>query len=87
MVICFVVTGLLAFVINWLTTEIIEPVVLIGFIFLVCGIIFSFIAFSKEEKGAMKIISCASFFIILLCLVWIEPFLFIYILTWLKNIL
>ena len=73
-------------VINWTTSEIIEPIVLIGFILLLLGALFSFIAFLKKEKGVMKIISGVSFFIILFCLVWFEPFIFVYIMTWLKNI-
>ncbi|MGN7410989.1 hypothetical protein [Sporosarcina sp. SAFN-010] len=84
--IVFMFLGLVAFAANWMTTEIIEPVVLVGYIFIVLGIIFSFIAFFKREKGVLKIISCVSFFIILLCLVLIEPLMFVYILTWLKNI-
>ncbi|PIC95384.1 hypothetical protein CSV69_11740 [Sporosarcina sp. P26b] len=84
--IVFIVLGLVAFVVNWITPEIMEPVVLVGYIFLVIGMIFSFIAFLKRENGVMKIISCVSFFIILLCLVLIEPLMFVYILTWLKNI-
>lgn len=84
--IVFMVLGLVAFVVNWMTSEIIESVVLVGYIFLILGIIFSFIAFLKREKGVMKIISGVSFFIILLCIVLIEPFMFVYILTWLKNI-
>ncbi|ARF13995.1 hypothetical protein [Sporosarcina ureae] len=84
--IAYIVFGLVAFVVNWMTSEIIEPVVLVGSIFLVLGVIFSFIAFLKNEKGVMKIISGVSFFLILLCLVLIEPLMFVYILTWLKNI-
>ncbi|VDG97991.1 Uncharacterised protein [Lysinibacillus sphaericus] len=84
--IVFIVFGLLAMVINWTTTEIIEPIVLLGFILLLLGILFSFIAFLKKEKGVTKIISGVSFFIILFCLVWFEPFMFVYIMTWIKNI-
>ncbi|MCM3758911.1 hypothetical protein M3197_15835 [Sporosarcina aquimarina] len=84
--IVFIVFGSLAMVINWTTTGIIEPIVLLGFILLLVGILFSFIAFLKKEKGITKIISGVSFFIILFCLVWFEPLMFVYILTWLKNI-
>ncbi|WP_252504034.1 hypothetical protein [Sporosarcina sp. Marseille-Q4943] len=82
----FIAFGSLALVMNWISLDIIEPIVLIGFILLLFGVIFSFIAFSKNEKGAMKVISVVSFFVILLFLVWFEPFLLVYILTWLKNI-
>ena len=84
--IVFIVFGFIAFVANWLTSEISVSAVLVGLIFLILGIIFSLIAFLKLEKGAMKIISCVSFFIILLYLVISEPLMFVYILTWLKNI-
>lgn len=60
--IVFIVLGLVAFVVNWITPEIMEPVVLVGYIFLVIGMIFSFIALLKRENGVMKIISCVSFF-------------------------
>lgn len=84
--IVFIAFGLLAFVINWISTEINEPIVFVGFILLLLGIIFSFIALSKKEKGVMKVISGVSFFVILFFLVWFEPFLFVYIMTWLKNL-
>ncbi|MCM3711946.1 hypothetical protein [Sporosarcina luteola] len=84
--IVFIASGLLALVINWISLEIIEPVVLIGFILLVLGVIYSFIALSKKEEGALKVISGISFFVILFFLVWFEPLLIIYIMTWLKNI-
>lgn len=83
--IIFIVLGLVALMVNWMTTEIIEPAILIGYFFLIFSVIFSFIAFLKMEEGVLKILSCISFFIILLCLVLIEPLMFIYILTWLKN--
>ncbi|MGN7410874.1 hypothetical protein [Sporosarcina sp. SAFN-010] len=57
--IVFMVLGLVAFVVNWMTYEIIESVVLVGYIFLILGIIFSFIAFLKREKGVMKIMNCS----------------------------
>lgn len=83
----FVAIGLLALVINWISSEIIEPIVLLGFLLLLLGIIFSFIAFSKREKGGLKIVSGVSFFVVLFFLVWFEPFLFVYIITWLKNVI
>lgn len=82
----FIVIGLAAFVVNWLATEVMEPIVLIGYIFLALGINISFIAFLKNKKGVLKIISGVSLLLILVCLVWIEPLLFVYILTWLKHI-
>ncbi|WP_153722894.1 hypothetical protein [Sporosarcina cascadiensis] len=63
-----------------------EPVVLLGLILLLVGIILSFFAFMRREKGVVKVISAAAFFIILFCLVWFEPMTLIYILTWLKTV-
>jgi hypothetical protein len=84
--ITFIVIGLLSFGLNWLIEGYFEPIVLIGSIFLFIGAVFSFIAISKREKGSIKFISLASFFITLLLVTWFEPFQFIRIITWLKNI-
>lgn len=81
-----VVIGLLAFIINWLTTGIIEFVVITGFIFLLLGAIFSLIAFVKREPGGLKIVSAVSFFIMLFVLTMVDPLLFVYMMTWLKQI-
>ncbi|MCM3743682.1 hypothetical protein M3193_05970 [Sporosarcina luteola] len=84
--IVFITLGLLALLFNWILPEINEPIVFVGFLLLLLGIVFSFIALSKKEKGVLKIISGVSFFVILFFVVWFEPFLIVYIMTWVKNI-
>lgn len=78
--------GLLSFGLNWIIEGYYEPIVLIGALFLLIGALFSIIAISKKEKGRIKYISLAFFFIILFLVTWYEPFQFIRIITWLKNI-
>lgn len=80
-----VVIGLVAFIINWLTADIIEIMVMAGFVFLLLGAIFSLIAFVKREPGGKKIVSSVSFFIILFVLTIVDPLLFIYMLAWLEQ--
>ncbi|NYE09699.1 membrane-bound ClpP family serine protease [Bacillus niacini] len=84
--IILVFLGLISFGLNWLIEGYFEPIVLIGVIFFLIGVIFSFIAISKKEKGSIKFISLASFFIILFLVSWFEPFQVVRIMTWLKNI-
>ncbi|MFJ7970899.1 hypothetical protein [Psychrobacillus sp. NPDC096389] len=82
----FIVLGLISLGANWLIDGYSELLVLIGAIFLFIGVIFSYIAISKKEKGNMKFISLTSFFIILFIVSLFEPFHIIRIMTWLKNI-
>lgn len=84
--IVFILLGLLSFGLNWIIEGYFEPIALIGTIFLFIGVVFSFIAIFKKEKGSMKFISLTSFFIILFLITWFEPFQVIRIMTWLKNI-
>lgn len=83
--IVFVALGLLAFVINSIADGIIAPVALMGFVFLFLGVLLSFIAMSKKESGNTKVISFVAFFSISFYVVWFEPHLFLYVVTWLKN--
>lgn len=78
--------GLLSFGLNWIMEAYFEPIALIGVIFLLIGVAFSFIAISKKEIGSVKYISIASFFIILFFVTWLEPFQVVRMMTWLKNI-
>ena len=82
----FIILGILLFGFNWITEEYSEPIVLIGVIFLLVGVVLSFIAIARKEEGRLKIISLISFFIILFLITWIEPFQVIRMMTWLKNI-
>jgi hypothetical protein len=84
--IIFMFIGLISFGLNWLIEGYSEAIVLIGFIFLLIGVIFSFIAIYKKENGRIKFLSLASFFLILFLVAWFEPFQVVRIMTWLKNI-
>ncbi|WP_121604554.1 hypothetical protein [Virgibacillus sp. Bac332] len=84
--ILFIVLGLFFFGLNWIMESYFESIVLIGAIFLLLGGVLSFIAILKKEKGSLKFISFASFFIILFLITWFEPFQVIRIIAWLKNI-
>lgn len=84
--IVFIFLGLLSFGLNWIMLSYSELITLIGVIFLLIGVVLSFIAINKKEVGRLKYISLTSFFIILFIVTWFEPFQIIRILTWLKNI-
>ncbi|MFV2047437.1 hypothetical protein ACEWK1_08675 [Metabacillus sp. YM-086] len=84
--IIFIFLSLLSFGLNLLLDGYFEPIALIGGIFLLIGVILSFIAITKKENGKIKFISLASFFIILLLITWFEPFQVVRIMTWLINI-
>jgi hypothetical protein len=64
----------------------IEITFLLGIFSCLIGIFFSFVAIFKREKGILKFVSLSSFFIALFLISWFEPFHFIRILIWLKNI-
>ena len=79
--------GLLFFILNWLIDGYVEPIVLTGVIFILLGAVFSFIAISKREKGSLKYISIATFFIILFLVTWFDPIQVLRMMTWFKNII
>ncbi|MEK3980906.1 hypothetical protein MKY37_18005 [Psychrobacillus sp. FSL K6-2836] len=82
-----IILGTLFFALTWIDKDYyFEPILFVGAIFLLIGGIFSFIAISKKEKGSLKFISVASFFIIIFLVTWFEPFQIIRIMTWLKII-
>lgn len=83
--IALIVLGLLLFGLSGLIEGYFEPIILIGVISLLAGIVLSFIAFSKQEEGILKFISLISFFIVLFLITWFEPFQVVRIITWLKN--
>ncbi|WP_243291775.1 hypothetical protein [Bacillus sp. FJAT-47783] len=80
------VLGLLLFGFNWIIEGYFEFIVLIGSFVILLGALSSFIAIAKGEKSRIKLISLASFFIVLFLIAWFEPFQVIRILIWLKNI-
>ncbi|QUG42370.1 hypothetical protein KD050_03500 [Psychrobacillus sp. INOP01] len=82
----FIILGLFFIALNWIIEDFSEPILIIGAISLLIGCVLSYIAISKKEKGSLKFISIASFFIILFLVTWYEPFQVLRIITWLKNI-
>lgn len=85
--IVFIFIGFLFFLLNWLIDGYVEPFVLTGVIFILLGVVFSFIAISKRERGSVKYISLTTFFIILFLVTWFEPIQVLRMMTWLKNII
>ncbi|MCK1992112.1 hypothetical protein GW626_17305 [Peribacillus muralis] len=56
-----------------------------GFGSLLLGLILSFGAMFKNEKGKTKFLAVAVFFLFGFFLVWNEPFQVIRLLTWMRN--
>ncbi|WP_212935241.1 hypothetical protein [Bacillus hominis] len=83
--ITFMVIGLLLFGLNWIIVGYSEPIVLLGFISSLVGIVLSFIAIAKREVGTIKFISLISFFVVMFLITWFEPFQVLRIITWLKS--
>ncbi|MDM5193647.1 hypothetical protein QUF93_13955 [Bacillus hominis] len=83
--ITFMVIGLLLFGLNWIIVGYSEPIVLLGFISSLVGIVLSFIAIAKREVGTIKFISLLSFFVVMFLITWFEPFQVLRIITWLKS--
>ncbi|MDI2588807.1 hypothetical protein OR571_17300 [Psychrobacillus sp. NEAU-3TGS] len=83
----FMLLGFLFFTVNWIIEDYFEPLILAGFIFILIGALFCFIAISKKEAGGTKYITLVSFFLILFLVVWFEPFHVIRMMTWLKNVI
>lgn len=81
----FIVLGMLLIGFYWGKEDLSEPVGLIGFLFLLLGVAASFTAIAKQEPGKLAYISLLSCFMALFLFTWIEPFLLIRLLTWLKN--
>ncbi|WP_458354539.1 hypothetical protein [Peribacillus frigoritolerans] len=56
-----------------------------GFGALLIGMLCSFGAMYKNEKGKSKFLAVAAFFLLSFILVWNEPFQIVRLLTWVKN--
>ncbi|MFN0312455.1 hypothetical protein [Kurthia sp. ISK08] len=80
------IIGLLLFGLNRVLEGFSELIVLFSFISFLVGIVLSFIAIANQEEGTLKFISLISFFVVLFLITWFEPFQFVRIFTWLKNI-
>ncbi|MFF2444351.1 hypothetical protein [Priestia megaterium] len=80
------VLGVFFFGLNWSMDSYSDFIVLLGFISLLIGIVLSFIAIAKQERGVLKFFSLFSFFIVLFLITWFEPFQVIRTIAWLKNL-
>ncbi|MRX74352.1 hypothetical protein GJU40_19725 [Bacillus lacus] len=84
--IALIFIGLILIGLNWIIDGYFEMIVLISFISLLVGVVLSFIAIAKKEKGTLKFISLISFFLMMFVVTWFEPFQLLRIITWLKNV-
>ncbi|WP_260286638.1 hypothetical protein [Peribacillus aracenensis] len=62
-----------------------EMLMISGFGSLLIGMLCSFGAIYKNEKGKLKFLAVAAFFLLSFILVWNEPFQILKLLTWMKN--
>ncbi|WP_053363474.1 hypothetical protein [Bacillus sp. FJAT-27251] len=84
--ISLILIGIILYGVNWMTGIFYEPIVLLGLVSLLVGVVLSFAAIAKQEKGNLKFLSIISFFVVLAIITWFEPFQIVRMLTWLKNI-
>ena len=75
--------GMLLFGLNRIIDSYSEPIILLGYIFLI-GVVLSIIAIARREDGRLKFISLISFFVLLFFITWFESFQVLRIITWLK---
>jgi len=79
------IVGFVLLLINYLNAKFNEPLVLIGFIAMLIGTIFSFVAFAKNEAGFLKFIAAGAFFVVTFLICALDPFQVIRMMAWLKN--
>ncbi|MDV7767072.1 hypothetical protein [Peribacillus sp. CSMR9] len=79
------VIGAVSFGCSFVFPKAFEPLMAIGFGALLIGMLFSFGAMFKSEKGKSKYLAVAAFFLLGFILVWNEPFQIVRLLTWMKN--
>ncbi|MBV6706468.1 MULTISPECIES: hypothetical protein [Bacillus cereus group] len=78
--------GMLLFGLNRIIDSYSEPIILLGYISFLIGVVLSIIAIARREDGRLKFISLISFFVFLFFITWFESFQVLRIITWLKNI-
>ncbi|MDW7615557.1 hypothetical protein SC499_12685 [Peribacillus simplex] len=83
--IVFAVIGAVSFGCFFVFPKAFEPLMAIGFGALLIGMLFSFGAMYKNERGMSKFLAVAAFFLLSFILVWNEPFQIVRLLTWMKN--
>lgn len=79
------VVGFLLLLFNYLNPKFNEPLVMVGFVAMLVGTIFSFVAFAKNEAGFLKFIAAGAFFVVTFLVCALEPFQIIRMMAWLKN--
>ena len=81
----FTIVGLLLFWSSYVFTDLFEPLMIAGFVFLIVGSIFCFGAILRSEKGKVKFLSVAALFLLSFIMAWNKPFQILRLLTWIKN--
>ncbi|MGE7904869.1 hypothetical protein ACQKNS_10800 [Peribacillus sp. NPDC094092] len=83
--IVFAVIGTLSLCCSLAFPKVSEQLMVSGFGALVIGMLCSFGAMYKNEKGKSKFLAVLAFFLLSFILVWNEPFQIVRLLTWMKN--
>ncbi|MCY9006871.1 hypothetical protein [Peribacillus frigoritolerans] len=83
--IIFAVIGLLSFCCSLTFSKAFELLMISGIGALLIGMLCSFGAMYKNERGMSKFLAVAAFFLLSFILVWFEPFQIVRLLTWMKN--
>jgi hypothetical protein len=81
----FAVIGVLLFSSSNVFPELFEPLMALGFGFLILGSLFCFAGLFKREIGIAKFLPVIVFFLLSFIIVWNEHFQIVRLLTWLKN--
>jgi hypothetical protein len=83
--IVFALIGTLSFCCSLASPKNSEPLMISGFCALLIGMLCSFGAMYKNEKGKSKFLAVAAFFLLSFILVWNEPFQIVRLLAWMQN--
>ena len=81
----FAVIGVLLFSSSYVFPELFEPLMALGFGFLIIGLLFCFGGLFKRDKGFAKFLAVLALFFLGFIIVWSEPFQIVRLHTWLKN--
>jgi hypothetical protein len=83
--IVFAVIGTLSFCCSLALAKASELLMISGFGALLIGMFCSLGAMFINEKGKLKFLAVAAFFLLSFILIWNEPFQIVRLLTWMKN--
>ncbi len=81
----FAVIGVLLFWSSYIFSGMFESLMASGFVFLIMGSLFCYVAVYRSEKGKAKFLSVVALFFLSFIVVWSDPFQVIRLLTWMKN--